>query len=378
MGLPDLVRGPHGEIVVRATSELQPHVYSPLVTDDWLMRFDGTTGEMLWIERVAPDVSLAVDPVGNIVLVWPTLLQKLDAGGALLWALPRPAQAAFELAEVAVDADGNILVARTELDDSPTRAGADPKGILLLEKLDANGAPLWVRQFGNGTSLVFGAFAAVDGARSVVFWSSWVEGAVDFGGGPLSGKNVLAKFDASGQHLWSKTLGGYASNTFPNPNPVVVDGAGNILLHNQVSGPVDIGLGSTFCTPQIVLKLDAGGAPQWNKCMPVETLSVLPDGGFATSARLFEPITVGGERCVDADEYDGVLALYDKDGNWLKTSCLAAAGYQRYGALIADTPGTFILAGGSSGGLTLPGGLTLAPLAQTAWTAFVAKVAPWN
>lgn len=377
MTAPEVVRGPRGEILVQVTSERLPHVYSPLVSDDWLLRLDGTTGELLWMEKVEPGVSMAMDATGDVVLAWPTSLQKLDGKGALLWSIPRAAQAAYEMVRVAVDGQGNIVLARTELSVDPTRSGGDEKGRLVLEKLDRNGTVLWSHSFGDGTSQVFGAFAAVDVAGNVVFWSPWVGSAVDFGGGPVTGKNVLAKYDAAGQYLWSKVLGGFASNSFPNPTPVVVNAAGDILVPNQVSVPVDIGLGEIWCTPQIVMKLDGTSAPQWNKCMPVEYLSALPDGGFATSVRVFKSVTVAGESCVPADEYDGAIALYDKDGNPRRSFCLAQGGYQVYGAIIPDADGTFILAGAGSGGLALPG-LSVPSVDPNVWTAFIAKIAPWD
>jgi len=378
MTAPEVVRGPNGEILVHVTSERLPHVYSPLLTDDWLLRLDGGTGELLWMEKVNPGLSMAIDATGHIVLAWPPLLQKLDENGDLLWSIPRAAQNVYEMVRVAVDGAGNIVLARTELDDDPWRVGGDPKGLLLLEKLDKDGELLWSHALGDGTSHVFGAFAAVDVADNVVFWSPWVESAVDFGGGPLTGKNVLAKYDASGRYLWSKVLGGFASNSFPNPTPVVVDATGTILIPNGVSVPVDIGLGEIWCTPQMVVKLDATGAPQWNKCMPVEYLSVLPDGGFVTSVRVFKTVKVGAESCVPVDEDDGAIALYDKDGNAQRSYCMAQGGYQVYGAIIPDNAGTFILAGAGSGGLTLPGGLSLPSVDANVWTAFIAKIAPWN
>jgi outer membrane protein assembly factor BamB len=374
---PNVVRGPHGEILVNVRSERLPHTYEgTMPTDDWLIRFDADTGEMLWIEKVDPWPSIAIDSMGNIVLAWPTLLQKLDATGSLLWSVPRAAQQAFETVWVAMDGAGNIVLARMELDGDPLAIGPNPKGYLTLEKLDGNGGSLWVRKFGDGTSVVFGAVAAVDSASNIVFLSPWVEGGVDFGGGPLTGKNVLAKFDGDGTHLWSKVLGGFASNSLPNPTPVVVDGDSNILIANEVSEPVDIGLGVLWCGPEMVFKLNPNGVPQWNKCMPVEYLSAMPDGGFVTSTRVFESIKVGNQVCNPEDEYDGALALYDKDGNGSKTYCLSQPGWQSFGAIIPDALGTFILAGG--GPLTLPGGMAVAPIDRSAWTSYVARIAPWN
>jgi hypothetical protein len=157
---------------------------------------------------------------------------------------------------------------------------------------------------------------------------------------------------------------------------LVVDGDSNILIAKEVSEPVDIGLGVLWCTPEMVFKFNPDGAPQWNKCMPVEYLSAMPDGGFVTSARVFESIKVASQVCHPEDEYDGALALYDKDGNGSKTYCLSQPGWQSFGAIIPDAPGTFILAGG--GALTLPGGMAVAPIDRSSWTAYVARIAPWN
>jgi hypothetical protein len=375
--IPDLVRGPHGEILVHVASQRLPRDYSALAYDDWLIRFDGATGEMLWIEKVVPSASMAVDAMGNIVLAWPSLLQKLDGDGSLLWSLPRTAQNGYESVRVVVDGDSNIVLARNELDGDPLHA-SQPKGFLALEKLTANGAPIWARQFGDGTSTLIDAIAAIDGANDIVLLAPWVEGAVDFGGGALSGKNVLAKFDAAGHHLWSKVVGGFASNYLQIGTPLVVDAANNIWLPNQVGGPVDIGLGPIFCTPQIVLKFDASGAPLWNKCFLVDYLAVLPDGGFVTSATLRDDYTLGGQHYSPVDDDDGWLARYDDAGTWLKTSCTPEPGYQTFGAIVPDGTGAFILVGASSGGLTLPGNMTLAPVADGVWTSFVAKIAAWN
>jgi outer membrane protein assembly factor BamB len=377
---PEIARGSGGQIVVHVTSERVPtSSYAPYASDDWLFRLDGQTGAMLWIEKIAPYPSMAVDAVGNVVLAWPTLLQKLDANGALLWSIPRAAQDTYEMVRVAVDGNGNIVLARTELDDDPGAIGVTPKGYLVLEKLGPNGTLLWQKRFGDGTAFIFGAFAAVDGAGNVVFWSAWVESAVDFGGGPLAGKNILAKYDPAGLHLWSKALGGFASNSFPNPNPVVVDAAGNILVPNEVGAEqVDIGLGPLWCTPEMVFKLDPNGVPQWNTCLPVEYLSAMPDGGFVTSVHVSKKVKVAGQVCIPGDETDGALGLYDRDGQPLRSACLVQDGYQSYGAVIPDATGMFLLAGTTSGGLGLPGGLTAKGVHPEVWTAYVAKVAPWD
>jgi hypothetical protein len=55
---------------------------------------------------------------------------------------------------------------------------------------------------------------------------------------------------------------------------------------------------------------------------------------------------------------------------------LVQDGPQNYGAVIPDTPGTFLLAG--VGALNLPGAPTVVSVGPGVWTAFVAKLAPWD
>jgi len=144
------VRGPHGEILVHVASQRLPRDYSALAYDDWVMRFDGATGEMLWIEKVAPSVSMAVDAMGNIVLAWPTLLQKLDGAGALLWSIPR-AQDAYETVRVVVDGESNIVLTRNELDGGFGCArGVESHAGYVFTALGA--LSVWSRHTSNGSS----------------------------------------------------------------------------------------------------------------------------------------------------------------------------------------------------------------------------------
>jgi hypothetical protein len=347
------------------------------LSDDWLIRLDGSTGATKWIEKVLDNGKMAVDSSGNIVLAWARLLQKLGPDGSLLWAREREPLANqgavpdYELVRVAVDGQGNILVARTELDDSPEKIGGNSVGFVTLEKLDPDGNPLWSHRFGDGTTMLDGAYVTADASNNVVFLTSVVEGRVDFGGGALEGYNVLAKYDAQGQHLFSKSLGGYGLREYQPSNPIQTTPAGNIFFRNESIGPVDIGLGEIHCF-QYVFEFDGAGAPLANHCSHVQNLAVLPQGGFVITSLLFEATTVSGEPCMP-DGDDGLVARYDEAGTLLGKYCGSDPGYQTFEAVLPASTDRLFLAGAFGSVLTLPGGMLLSPAAPDASTAMVAK-----
>jgi hypothetical protein len=111
----------------------------------------------------------------------------------------------------AVDPSGNVLVTGDGggLDFG---GGPLPAGFFSLVKFDSDGNHLWSKSFGGDS---FGGeqrclSVAADGSGNVVI-TGYFFGTIDFGGGLLAsggGNDVfLAKFDPSGNHLWSKQFG---------------------------------------------------------------------------------------------------------------------------------------------------------------------------
>ena len=374
---PEVARGPGNELIVLLTAERRPLGTKRFVDDVLLLRLDADTGALGWLKIVDPGAKLAVDTHGSIILAWPTRITKLDADGKLLWDKPRQAESDYELLSLAVDSNDDLLLARLELDHSPGKVDAeDPKGFVELEKLDAMGSPVWSSRFGHSTSYLEAVWVTVDSANNPVLLAGGLKGPFDFGGGALEDEDVVAKYDADGNHVFSKAFGGYGPVGYQASSPVLADADGNILVRTESVGDIDVGLGSFFCGHQYVIKLDPAGNAVWNICTPAETLTLMPDGGFVATARLRRDIELGEQQCAVNDSPQGSeaeLTRYDADANWIATQCAADPGYQYPGAVASDSSGAFFMTAAFTVQLSLPGGHVADALDQSS-TALVAKV----
>jgi hypothetical protein len=360
-GAPPLIApGPGGDLVVLLPADVlfKEGDNETYATDDWLIRLDGETGLIEWVESVPTNPRLAVDPSGNIILAWSTLLQKLDPDGTLRWVKRRGPELDYEHAEVAVDSAGNVLVARLALTENPGTIGGDPRGSIELEKLDPDGNEIFSRTAGDGTGLLDFPFVTADASNNVILFAGVVERGADFGGGVLEGTNVLAKYDPNGQHLFSKALGAYP-NIYGLYNPVQTTPEGNIFFSSESTGPVDVGLGEIFCF-QYLFELDGAGTPLSNRCLFIDNYTLMPEGGITTTSRVFDPITVGDDECLPAGlEVDGgLVARYDQAFNLVGHYCNAEMGAVPQGVLPASPAHLFIA--GTAGPMSrIPGGIVL-------------------
>lgn len=374
---PKVFQGPGDELIVLLNAERRPHVVSKLLSDLLLLRLDANTGELRWLKVVEPNVRVALDTQGNIILAKHDRLQKLDADGKLLWDKPRATGATLEPISIAVDGNDDLLLARLERDQTAGETNGDATGFVTLEKLDSAGEPVWSSRFGDGTSEIGAFLVTVDADNDLVVLAAGLKGPFDFGGGTLDAENVVAKYDASGNHVFSKAfddlgpVGGYHASS-----PVLTDADNDIFLRTESTGPIDIGLGELFCF-QYVIKLDQSGEPIWNVCAHADELALLPDGGFVTTHSLYESMKVGEQQCDVPDTSDNKnssLARYDADGNWIATRCAADPGYQYIGAPLSGGSDKLLLTAAFGSQFSLPDGSAVLAI-DDQWTAMVAKVA---
>src|SRR5262249_6104714 len=145
-------------------------------------------------------------------------LIKLDPQGNHIWS-KRFGDIESQYGQtVAVDSSGNIALTgyfsgTIDLGGGVlTSAGNDD---MFLAKFDAQGNYLWAKQFGS-PAYDYPATARFDAAGNIVL-ACFSTGALDFGGGLLTsagGSDIMvAKFDGSGTHLWSKRFGDAAAQT---------------------------------------------------------------------------------------------------------------------------------------------------------------------
>ena len=356
----------------------------------WSQRFGGPSTDQSW--------SVSVDSSGNVFVTgsfigtaefggggltsagaWDIFLAKYDASGAHLWSRRFGGTSDDRSRSVSVDDSGNVFVTgyfygTSEFGGGPlTSAGYTD---IFLAKYDASGAHLWSQRFG-GTSYDRGHSAGVSGSGNV-FVTGVFAGTVDFGGGPLTGADdvhmiFLAKYDASGTHLWSQEFGGYSSS-------LSVDGSENVFVTGYFSDTVDLGGGpltSAGGFDVFLAKYDAGGAHLWSQRFGGpgdndESSCVSADGSgnvFVTGL-FMGTADFGGGGLISAGGWDIFVAKYDAGGAHLWSRGFGDISSDSGKGVGADGSGNVFVTGYFNGTVDFGGG----PLTSAGdKDAFVAK-----
>jgi hypothetical protein len=253
----------------------------------FLTRFD-PGGVELWSKKLGGSggsvfvSGLALAPDGDIVIGgW--FYGETNLGGG---PLSSPGQASFvarfdaegnhvyslgfggsgnQVNAVSVDATGAVLVTginsgTLNLGESFTSSGTS----VFVAKLDSDGAPEWLAQFGNG-GYASALGIAVDPADDVVVTGVHSD-SISFGGDDfpsVGGSDAfVAKLSGAGAPLWFKSFG--APNSSANASRVAVDSEGHILFTGTYSGQIDFGGGAlaglSFSSSAFLVELDEGGA----------------------------------------------------------------------------------------------------------------------
>jgi len=199
--------------------------------------------DLAWTRQLgtsAYDVSfgVAADAAGNVFISGTTrgslggqpnagygdaFVAKYDASGKLLWTRQLGTSGDDDSCGVAADAAGNVFISGEtsgNLGGQPNAGGYDA----FVAKYDASGKLLWTRQLGTSARDVsFGVAADADGN---VFISGETSGSL---GGPKAGNAdaFVAKYDASGNLLWTRQLGTFAGDVSYG---VAADAAGNVFI----------------------------------------------------------------------------------------------------------------------------------------------------
>jgi hypothetical protein len=166
---------------------------------------------------------------------------KLDPAGNHLWSKG----VGDARGHVTTDAAGNVLVGgafegSVDFGGGPlvSAGGYD----VFVAKLDPAGNHLWSKHFGEGGQQACDG-VATDASGNVLVIGDF-NGPLDFGGGPLANAGFddvfVAKFDPTGNHLWSKRFGDWSEE---EGHGVATDAAGNALVTGVFEGTVDFGGG---------------------------------------------------------------------------------------------------------------------------------------
>lgn len=261
-----------------------------------------------WVKQMGGDdldigFSISVDPGGNIYTTGyfedtvdfdpgsgiqnlisigskDIFIQKLDANGNLLWVKQMGGIYDDIGLSLITDPDGNVYTTgtfRNTVDFDPgigvqnlTATNSD----VFLQKLDANGNLLWVRQFGKR-----GRSVTIDAFRNV-YITGFFGGTEDFDPGPgvqnltsISATDIfILKLSSSGDFIWAKQIGGSSNSDYVNHITTDIDG--NVYTTGHFWGTVDFDPGpgdykleAISLTDIFILKLDTNGDFLWAKRM---------------------------------------------------------------------------------------------------------------
>jgi hypothetical protein len=227
-------------------------------------------------------------------------------------------------------------------------------------------APNYAWSLAFGTSGMTFTRAAADLAGGVVLAASY-SGSIDLGGGPLTsagGSDVLlAKLDAGGKRVWSKSYGDAAQQQVVG---VATDADGDILVTGAFSGELDFGDGALTSAGGediFLAKLDKAGSPVWSKRFgddkPQRPVSVAFDGegNVLLAGQLEGSADFGGGQLSSAGGADAFVAKFDPNGTHLFSRRFGDSGAQTANAVVSDSAGVITVTGSFSGSIDFGGGL---------------------
>ncbi len=255
-------------------------------------------------------------------------LLKLDSCGKLMWSKRFGSAAPDELAGLALDPEGNIILSGVAF--GPFDFGGASVGTVYsaayLVKLGPDGREQWTRQFGNDGESQYSRAVVAD-IQGNLFWAGSHEGAIDFGGLILtnSGKSTVVKFSPLGAPLWGKALGGSGDQELSELAP---DAAGRLnfggvheglVIDRQVlprSGQTDVFTGA----------FDSDGALDWAKTFGSGAMSALsmianPAGDVYLAGPLQGTADFGGGDLTGQSTSSAFVASLSPSGahRWSKT-----------------------------------------------------------
>jgi hypothetical protein len=301
-------------------------------------------GSLQWTRTSTADspdgaYGVSADGMGNVYIsgnsggVGPLLgsrdvfVSKYDLSGNLLWRSTSPLAAS-----TGVSADGleSVYIAGWTW-------GPDDLQHPFVSKYSTEGNIEWTRHFGT-TKRDYANAVSADGLGNV-----YVAGATN---GNLAGPNTggsdafLSKFDAAGNHLWSKQFGASSNQNF---SYVSADRLGNVF----VSGSSDVSLGQP--AQFYIRKFDAAGDLQWTT-----PFGDITDFLTGVSADGLGNAYLTGDLLNDAGDLDVFVTKYDVQGAPVWTRQLGSNDYEHGGGVSADGLGNVYVAGRTRGDLQTP------------------------
>ena len=282
--------------------------YAPDGHELWERRLD-YAGEYDTLTGVAADAQGNVFALVNSVLSRGSnavaVLLKYAPDGTELWrtTLTGSAPSGAGGAALKLDAQGQPHVAGYRWNGSSFD--------ILVAKFDANGTPLWQRQYDGVVGLDDHANAlALDGAGNVIVAAvSTGRLGRDPQTGTYAEDFLTLKYSPAGTLLWERREEGYPTVSSDVPRAVAVDAAGGIVVSGDSN---NLGAGNATLTDIFTVKYDAAGNRLWRSLIDGPGHSY--DYGAAVSSDAAGNSYVTGQWINAAFRAEIVTTKYDPAG----------------------------------------------------------------
>lgn len=248
------------------------------------------------------------------------LLSKLDAYGHLLWTRTLGgtdldvSRCVIETSDKGYLATGSTYSYSTGYDD------------LLLAKFDSSGSHLWTRAIGGSDREIGTSVIEANDGGFVMMGYTWSFGVGDYDW-------ILAKLDTAGNLLWTRTLGWSSQREY-----------GHSLVETSDGGFV--GTGETFSWDyhgdMLVAKFDSTGNPLWTRLLD----GGMRDGGKKVIQASDGGIVVAGHtKSFGAGDFDLFLVKFDATGNHLWSRTLGGSEEEMGHSVTQVSDGGFVVIG---------------------------------
>lgn len=303
-------------------------------------------------------------------------IAKYDAAGNYLYAKQMGGISADNAYSLFVDVSGNVYITGTfsgtaDFDPGPGVVNLVSAGItdIFFAKYDASGNYVYAKGIG-GTNLDYGASLSVDGSGNV-YVTGYYQGTVDFNPGAGVANLVsagsddifFAKYDASGNYVYAKSIGGTGTD---NGNSIKVDGNGSVYITGYYQGTADfdpgagvVNLVSAGANDIFAAKYDASGNYVYaksfggsgndagNKILVDAGGNIYVAGSFSSIAD-FDP-GAGVVNLVSAGSNDIFIAKYNTVGNYVYAKSMGGSNNDNGSGLISDAGGNIYMTGNFTG-----------------------------
>jgi hypothetical protein len=210
-------------------------------------------------------------------------------------------------------------------------------GDLAIVRYDADGAVTWQRHvIPDADGYLTANAMASDTTGAVYVGGTLWSGSVDFGGGPLVGmsEGFLVKFDAAGDHVWSRLVGNLEFVTLATAGDRLAVIGNNNQTTDLGGGPMPTPGSANICAGVLDLAGNHLWSAQWGNTLQQWALG----GGIDAAGNL----TVAGTVTGAVDFGGGDLTAVNVD---LALASYDAAGNHRWSQLFAGTFGYFYITG---------------------------------